>query len=135
MNPQDILPALQAGEVSLEEAKKELMRMRTAGVRPPEPRASGMFPRVRPTELSQPSVSRGSSHETRRGEAIAIIGMSGRYPDADDLGRYWDNLVHARNSIREIPRSRWDVDRYYDPDPSQKGKVYCRRIGLLDDIE
>src|SRR3990172_220744 len=135
MNPQDILRALQAGEVSLEEAKKELMRMRTAGVRPPEPRASGMFPRVRPTELSQPSVSRGSSHETRRGEAIAIIGMSGRYPDAGDLGRYWDNLVDARNSIREIPRSRWDVDRYYDPDPSQKGKVYCRRIGLLDDIE
>ncbi|MCP5008243.1 MAG: SDR family NAD(P)-dependent oxidoreductase [Planctomycetes bacterium] len=68
-------------------------------------------------------------------EPIAIVGMSGRYPQASNLDQYWDNLVHARNSIREIPGSRWDVNKYYDPRISQKGKVYCKWLGLLEDID
>ncbi|WP_304364769.1 SDR family NAD(P)-dependent oxidoreductase [Brevibacillus dissolubilis] len=68
-------------------------------------------------------------------DAIAIVGMSGRYPGAGDLTEYWDNLIHARNSVREIPTSRWDVNQYYDPKLSQKGKIYCKSIGALDEIE
>lgn len=37
-------------------------------------------------------------------EAIAIVGMSGKYPEADDLPQYWDNLSAGRNSVKEIPR-------------------------------
>ncbi|HBC95018.1 MAG TPA: polyketide synthase, partial [Pelotomaculum sp.] len=61
--------------------------------------------------------------------------MSGRYPDAADLERYLDNLVCAKNSIQEIPYSRWDVNQYFDPRPFQKGKVYCKWLGLLEDIK
>jgi polyketide synthase PksN len=68
-------------------------------------------------------------------ESIAIVGMSGRYPDSNNLSQYWDNLLNARNSIKEIPKSRWDVSQYYDPRPYQKGKVYCKWLGMLDDIE
>ncbi|TCS93647.1 SDR family NAD(P)-dependent oxidoreductase [Hazenella coriacea] len=68
-------------------------------------------------------------------ESIAIVGMSGRYSGAHDLRQFWDNLIHARNSIREIPKSRWDVNQYYDPRPNQKGKIYCKSLGILDDIE
>jgi acyl transferase domain-containing protein len=68
-------------------------------------------------------------------ECIAIVGMSGRYPGASHLNQYWDNLVQAKNSIREIPGFRWDVNRYYDPVPMQKGKVYCKWLGLLEGIE
>ncbi|MCP5004994.1 MAG: hypothetical protein GY941_13835, partial [Planctomycetes bacterium] len=31
--------------------------------------------------------------------------------------------------------SRWDVSQYYDPDPAKKGKVYCKWLGMLDDID
>ena len=68
-------------------------------------------------------------------DAIAIVGMSGKYPDAPDLKTYWDNLARAKNAIRDIPLSRWDVNKYYDPALNKKGKVYCRSIGMLDGIE
>jgi acyl transferase domain-containing protein len=68
-------------------------------------------------------------------DKIAIVGMSGRYPQADNLEKYWDNLVESRNCIVEVPRSRWDIDRYYDPDPATKGKTNSKWLGALDDID
>lgn len=66
---------------------------------------------------------------------IAVIGMSGRYPQAKNLGAYWRNLVEARNAIVPIPDTRWDVAAYYDPDPDAEGRMYVRSMGLLDDVE
>ncbi len=57
-------------------------------------------------------------------EAVAIVGMSGKYPDADNLNAYWSNLVAGRDSIREIPSFRWDVASYYQPYPSDEGGKY-----------
>lgn len=37
---------------------------------------------------------------------IAIIGMSGRFPEADNLQEFWANLTASRDSIREFPQSR-----------------------------
>lgn len=37
---------------------------------------------------------------------IAIIGMSGRFPEADNLEEFWNNLVYGKESIREFPNSR-----------------------------
>jgi acyl transferase domain-containing protein/acyl carrier protein len=71
----------------------------------------------------------------RIAEKIAIVGMSGRYPGADNLEQFWRNLVEGRNSIREIPPSRWDVSAYYDPTPGKPGKVYCKWLGMLDGAE
>jgi acyl transferase domain-containing protein len=67
--------------------------------------------------------------------AIAIVGMSGRYPDARNLTSFWDNLVQGKNAIREIPLSRFDVSDFYDPNPAALGKMYCKWLGALDDIE
>lgn len=41
-------------------------------------------------------------------EAIAIIGVSGRYPGAEDLSALWHNLRSAANSITPVPQDRWD---------------------------
>ncbi|UXI65991.1 SDR family NAD(P)-dependent oxidoreductase [Tahibacter amnicola] len=49
-------------------------------------------------------------------ESIAIVGISGRYPDAWDLDEYWRNLSQGRDCIREIPAERWRWQDYYrDP--------------------
>ena len=37
--------------------------------------------------------------ESYTGLEIAIIGMSGRFPKADTLSEFWDNLIHGRESI------------------------------------
>ncbi|KZE65577.1 polyketide synthase, partial [Paenibacillus jamilae] len=68
-------------------------------------------------------------------EAIAIVGISGRYPGAEDVQQYWENLAQGQNSIVEIPKDRWDVDPLYDPRPAQEGKINCKWLGALKDIE
>ncbi len=39
---------------------------------------------------------------------IAIIGISGLFPEAPDLDTFWDNLVEGKNCITEVPSSRWN---------------------------
>ncbi|MGZ5431807.1 MAG: SDR family NAD(P)-dependent oxidoreductase [Thermoanaerobaculia bacterium] len=106
-----------------------------SGDRAPAPRGSApleaaSFPVLERTVRRRTTATRASSDDR-----IAIIGMSGRYPQANDLRQYWANLVAGRNSIVEVPASRWDVDRYYDPDRSRKDKTYSRWLGALDDFD
>ncbi|MEV0636195.1 SDR family NAD(P)-dependent oxidoreductase [Streptomyces sp. NPDC050619] len=49
--------------------------------------------------------------EPRDDEAIAVIGLAGRYPGAADLGELWENLVTARDGVTEVPADRWDQAR------------------------
>jgi polyketide synthase PksL len=39
---------------------------------------------------------------------IAIIGMSGLFPEAPDIDTFWDNLVQGKDCITEVPKERWD---------------------------
>ncbi|MCR9062190.1 MAG: type I polyketide synthase, partial [Rhodobacteraceae bacterium] len=93
----------------------------------------------RPDTISRRATRRESAARNRPKVSppgsIAIVGMSGRYPGATDLDAFWKNLAAGHNSIREIPRERWEVEDYYDPDPSKPGKVYCKWLGALDDID
>ncbi|WP_257389459.1 type I polyketide synthase, partial [Tahibacter caeni] len=68
-------------------------------------------------------------------ERIAIVGMSGRYPQADDLEQFWDNLVNGRNAIVEVPAGRWDADAYYDRHPRSPDKMVSRWVGAMNDID
>ncbi len=69
-------------------------------------------------------------------EPIAVVGMACRFPGgAVDPESYWNLLEHGVDAVSEIPRDRWDVDAYYDPDPEAPGKMYCRRGGFLDNVD
>jgi polyketide synthase PksL len=39
---------------------------------------------------------------------IAVIGMSGIFPGAQNLATFWDNLISEKNVLQEIPKNRWD---------------------------
>jgi polyketide synthase PksN len=65
---------------------------------------------------------------------IAVIGMSGRFPQAKDLAEFWQNLAQGRDCITEVPTERWDHRPYFDPDRSKAGKTYCKWGGFLDDV-
>lgn len=41
--------------------------------------------------------------------AVAIIGISGRFPQSKDLDAFWANLVSERDCITEAPADRWDA--------------------------
>src|SRR5579864_5877691 len=151
MTPEEILLALQVGEISLEDAKKTLT---SSDIRTSQASA---FDTLK-GEVQQSSHTQSSDHlpigespiigvnlgaaaqgtipmASERKGAIAIVGMSGKYPDAKNLSEYWENLVQAKNSVREIPLSRFDVSDYYDSNPRRSGKISCKWLGALDEIE
>lgn len=66
---------------------------------------------------------------------IAIVGFAGRYPKADDMESFWNNLQEGRDCITEIPKDRWDINDYYDPDTSKTGTIYSKWGGFLSDVK
>ncbi|MDA8562159.1 polyketide synthase dehydratase domain-containing protein, partial [Gammaproteobacteria bacterium] len=66
---------------------------------------------------------------------IAIIGVSGRYPKADDLNQLWDNLAEGKDCIEEIPLERWDYNLYYDEKRSVPGKTHSKWGGFINNAD
>jgi PfaB family protein len=60
--------------------------------------------------------------------SAAIVGIGGIFPDAPDLGRFWDNIRHGRSAAREIPAERWHLspDLLLSPDPGTADRLYSR---------
>jgi amino acid adenylation domain-containing protein/FkbM family methyltransferase len=50
---------------------------------------------------------RATTVASRVVEPIAIVGMSGRFPQAGNLEAFWENLNAGRDCVREIPPERW----------------------------
>ncbi|MBI3554121.1 MAG: SDR family NAD(P)-dependent oxidoreductase [Elusimicrobia bacterium] len=68
-------------------------------------------------------------------EPVAIIGMAGRFPGAEDVAAFWDLLKEGRQAIKEVPADRWDIDAFYDPDPAAAGKMVTRWGAFLDQVD
>lgn len=66
---------------------------------------------------------------------IAIIGMSGRYPEAENLKEYWDILKTGQDCIQKIPEDRWDADKFYHPDRKNPNTYYTRYGGFLKHVD
>ncbi|WP_418116292.1 SDR family NAD(P)-dependent oxidoreductase [Variovorax sp. NFACC27] len=67
-------------------------------------------------------------------EPIAIIGVSGAFPQAEDLEDFWANLASGRDCIGEIPGSRWDWSRLYGDPAKEVNKTNIRHAGVIDGI-
>ena len=113
MNSIEILQALKDGKINACHAKQRIERLKA--------------------DHSVDSNKAAKSERSRK--AIAIIGMSGRYPGARTVSHFWENLEQGKDCVTEIPKSRWDADRYYHPDPKQPDKIYCKWLGAVDDVD
>jgi len=66
--------------------------------------------------------------------AIAVVGMGCRFPGGADPDQFWSLLAQGGDAVGEIPPDRWDVARFYDPDPEAAGKMYARNGGFVGDV-
>ena len=74
--------------------------------------------------------------ERARSEPIAIIGIGCRFPGGvDSPEAFWELLHSGRDAVTEVPPQRWDVERYYDPNPDAVGKSYTRWGSFVDDVD
>jgi acyl transferase domain-containing protein/NADPH:quinone reductase-like Zn-dependent oxidoreductase/acyl carrier protein len=65
-------------------------------------------------------------------DPIAIVGIGCRFPGgADSPEAFWSLLKNGVDAIVDVPPDRWDVRRFYDPDPDKPGKMYVRQGGFL----
>src|SRR5215510_14007740 len=74
--------------------------------------------------------------ERAKTEPIAIIGLGCRFPGgANDPETYWKILNEGIDVITEVPADRWDIEKFYDPDPNAPGKMYVRKSGFIDNVD
>lgn len=65
---------------------------------------------------------------------IAIVGVSCRLPDAVDARSFWRNLLEGRNSVRELPKHRWNWEEYFSAAP-MPGRTVSKWGALLEDVD
>ncbi len=68
-------------------------------------------------------------------EPIAIVGIGCRFPKAKNPQSFWQLLRNDGDAIVPIPRERWDIDAYYDPNPGTPGKMNARWGGFLEEVD
>ncbi|OBI54047.1 polyketide synthase [Mycobacterium sp. E787] len=73
-------------------------------------------------------------HGTR--EPLAIVGIGCHLPgDAHDSESYWNLLCSGTDATCPVPESRWNAEKYYDPNREKVGKMVTRRGGFLSEID
>ncbi|MBD3316312.1 MAG: polyketide synthase of type I, partial [Chitinivibrionales bacterium] len=94
----------------------------------------GNMRRSKRDPLNIPKLGYEGAYEDRVFD-VAVIGVSGRYPGASTLREFWENLSSGINCITEIPRERWNWEKYFDPEKGKAGRLYTQWGGFLDDID
>ncbi|CAB3765823.1 SDR family NAD(P)-dependent oxidoreductase [Paraburkholderia humisilvae] len=86
-------------------------------------------------QLPSTAIRAARAVDDETNEPIAIIGLSGRYPQAPDLDAYWRNLRDGRDCITEVPAERWDWREYYSEDRAREGAHYSKWGGFIEGVD
>ena len=54
-------------------------------------------------------------------------------PGAEDVRRFWENMLDKIGAIEEVPSDRWPSDRYYDADRDAPDKINSKWGGFIPD--
>ena len=71
-----------------------------------------------------------------RSEPIAIIGVGCRFPGgSENPEAFWRLLCDGVDAVAEVPPERWNIDDFYDADPTAPGKMNTRWGGFLPKVD
>ncbi|WP_052700129.1 type I polyketide synthase [Methylocucumis oryzae] len=98
---------------------------------PTEVKLTPQLMRVFSTQTAPPVVTNTTKPDKPTPPAIAVIGMAGQFPQAENLAAYWQHLAEGNDCVIEIPAERFDLHAYYHPDRQKPGKTVCPRMGVL----
>ncbi len=65
---------------------------------------------------------------------IAVVGLSCRYPDADNPLQLWENILSRRRAFRHIPEKRLN-NNYFSEDSSSPDYIYSSTAALLKNYQ
>lgn len=69
------------------------------------------------------------------GQAIAIVGMACRYPDARSPDELWENALAQRRAFRRIPAERLNLDDYLSSDRQSPDQTYSTEGAFIEGYE
>ncbi|MBM4313692.1 MAG: SDR family NAD(P)-dependent oxidoreductase [Deltaproteobacteria bacterium] len=83
-----------------------------------------------------PEQGAGTAGDAFPERAVAIIGMACRLPGGvDNPDAFWELLRSGTDAVTEIPKERWEWDRWLDPDPEKRGEFLSRHGGFIRDVD
>src|SRR5687768_3393442 len=68
-------------------------------------------------------------------QAIAIVGMACRYPDARSPDELWENALAGRRAFRRIPAERLNLDDYLSSDRQSPDQTYSTEGAFIEGYE
>lgn len=68
-------------------------------------------------------------------EAIAIVGVACRYPEAATPTELWENVLAQRRAFRRIPPERLRFEDYFSPDRDSPDRVYAFQAALIEGFD
>src|SRR5689334_15665607 len=69
------------------------------------------------------------------GQAIAIVGMACRYPDARSPDELWENALAQRRAFRRIPSERLNLNDYVSSDRESADQTYSTEGAFIEGYE
>lgn len=107
---QDILSRLKRKEITPEEANRLLQELK-----------------------KEKKVTRQELPKEQR-QMIAVIGMSGRFPETDNIEEFWDMLCQGKDLVIDLTE-KWNTEDVFDATPGVKGKTYSKWGGSIKNVE
>lgn len=68
-------------------------------------------------------------------EAVAIIGISGRFPESPDVATFWEQIKANKDLITEVPSDRWSWQEYYGDPQKEARKTKAKWGGFITDMD
>ncbi|UVM52815.1 SDR family NAD(P)-dependent oxidoreductase [Pseudomonas sp. B21-015] len=86
---------------------------------------------------SQPAtpVSPAQIEDSDLAQYVAVIGLGGYYPGADNMDQLWQNLANGVDCMSEFPAERWDHSKLYYKNRDVLGKTTCINGSFIKDVD
>ncbi|MEJ2417346.1 MAG: SDR family NAD(P)-dependent oxidoreductase, partial [Exilibacterium sp.] len=91
-------------------------------------------PEVTPLSAIQ-ALSSDNLESQQTHDSIAVIGISGCFPMAEDIDDFWNVLVEGVDCISEIPSTRWDWREIYGDPHTEVNKCNIKWGGFINKVD
>lgn len=102
----------------------------TAG---PSLQARGIDKTIAMCGLKSQTISLESRAQRIVSDRIAIVGMSGRFPQSDSIHEFWNLMLKGVDAHTEIPQDRFPLQDWFDPTGEAKNSTSARHGCFIND--
>ena len=90
-------------------------------------------PRFHIVAIAQRNIAKINIVKKDHKPKIAIVGMGGIFPKANNKEKFWENIVNAKDTFTNFPEKRWNKELYYQPKYFSLSTSYCDQVAYVDD--